>query len=246
MEIYKIGNDYSISVIIIGVVVFYYIYYYTSESRSMVKFVQQNFSDGDSGLALFFYKKLNGLILLGVVPAILYFMVLNASGAKFGLSLNHLSSSILLVAGLILLTALVLFFHHRGKPNRSTLQINPAQWNTSLFMLNVLGWSLYLIAYEFLFRGILLFECYEHLGFWPAVAINISIYSAVHMVNGKDQTIGALVFGTLACYFALTRGTLLIPIFMHLSLSILSNFYSIKNMQQFQMNVKNPVNMKDK
>jgi len=212
----------------------------------MVKFVKQNFSDGGSGLALFFYKKLNGLILLGVVPAFLYFMVLNASGDKFGLSLNHLSSSFLLVAGLILLTALVLFFHHRGKPNRSTLQINPAQWNTSLFMLNVLGWSLYLIAYEFLFRGILLFECYEHLGFWPAVAINISIYSAVHMVNGKDQTIGALVFGTLACYFALTRGTLLIPIFMHLSLSILSNFYSIKNMQQFQMNVKNPVNMKDK
>ncbi|HZH73219.1 MAG TPA: CPBP family intramembrane glutamic endopeptidase [Mariniphaga sp.] len=246
MEFYNLGNDSSIGVIILGVVVFYYIYYYTSESKSIVKFIQQNVADGNSGLALFFYKKINGLFLLGVVPAFLYFSVLNASGDKFGLSLNHLSSSFLLVAGLILLTAIVLFFHHRGKPNRSTLQIYPAQWNTSLFMLNILGWSLYLIAYEFLFRGILLFECYEHLGFWPAVAINISIYSAIHMVNGKDQTIGALVFGTLACYFTLTRGTLLIPIFMHLSLSILSNFYSVKNMQHFQMDVKKPVNIKDK
>ena len=246
MEINFLENNYWAGLIIIGVMGFYYLYYYTSESKSMQRVIQRFFSEEDNGLALFFYKKICGLLFLGIIPGIVYFTVFDASGDKFGLSFSHLSSSFLLIAGLILLTAVVLFFHHRGKPDRSTLQFYPSQWNTSLFMLNALGWSLYLIAYEFLFRGILLFECYEHLGFWPAVAINVSLYSAIHMVNGKDQTAGALVFGTLACYFALTRGTLLIPIFMHLSLSILSNFYSVKNMQHLQMSRENPVNIQDK
>ena len=109
-------------------------------------------------------------------------------------------------------------------------------------MMNILGWSVYLVAYEFLFRGILLFECYHALGFWPAVAINVSIYSAIHMVYGKDQTFGALVFGAVACYFALTRGTLLIPIFMHLSLSILSDLYSIRSLKYVKPVSKNHFN----
>jgi len=85
-----------------------------------------------------------------------------------------------------------------------------------------------LLAYEFLFRGILLFECYESFGFWPAVAINVTIYSAIHMVNGKDQAIGALFFGGIACYLTLTRGTVLIPLFMHITLSVFSDYFSIK------------------
>src|SRR5690554_1782198 len=230
MNINYLSNEPRIALIIIGVLMFYYIYFYSAESHTVKRFLRRNTSPASNDLLLFFYKKMNGFLFLGVLPAILYFYVLNASGDKFGLSFNHLTSSFLLIAGLVLLTAFILFFHHRGKPHRSTLQLNPEQWNSSLFMLNVLGWSLYLVAYEFLFRGILLFECYEYFGFWPAVAVNVSIYSAIHMVSGKDQAIGALIFGTIACYFALTRGTILIPVFMHLSVSILSNYYSIRTM----------------
>jgi membrane protease YdiL (CAAX protease family) len=79
-----------------------------------------------------------------------------------------------------------------------------------------------------LFRGILLFECYTNFGFWPAVAINVTIYSAIHMVKGKDQTIGALIFGGIACYLTLIQGSILIPIIMHVSLSIFSDYFSIR------------------
>ena len=246
MEISISPAGYETAVIIFGVTIFYFIYFYSSQARSVEHFINKKFAAGTSDIILFFYRKLNGLLMLGIIPAILYFGLLGASGDKFGITFNHLLSSLLLIGGLILLTAVVLFFHHRGNPNRSTLQFNPTEWNVTLFMLNVFGWSLYLVAYEFLFRGILLFECYEALGFWPAVAINVSIYSAIHMVNGKDQTIGALVFGVIACYFALTRGTLLIPIFMHLSLSILSSYYSIRSWQNVQAAGENKVNREER
>lgn len=233
MDIRSAG--FEIAVIIVGVVLVFYAYHYSAHSKKLEQYIIGRFPEGTADLALFFYRKLAGFIILGVIPGILYFKFLGASREKFGITLNHLESSFMLIAGLILVTGIVLFFHHRGNPERSTLQLRPPEWNVSMFMLNALGWSMYLIAYEFLFRGILLFESYEALGFWPAVAINIALYSAVHMVSGKDQTIGALIFGSIACYFALSRGTLLIPIFMHLSLSILSNYYSIRNQQSIKL-----------
>jgi hypothetical protein len=48
------------------------------------------------------------------------------------------------------------------------------------------------------------------------------------MVNGKEQTIGALIFGGIACYLTLNRATILIPIIMHVSLSVFSDYFSIR------------------
>ena len=47
------------------------------------------------------------------------------------------------------------------------------------------------------------------------------------MVYGKKETFGALIFGTLACYFALNQGTVLIPLFMHITLSLFTDFFSL-------------------
>lgn len=232
MDIQVTSEGFKTAAFILGTLSFYYAYYYIAHSQRVVIMVNSICSVRCSNLALFLFRKLTGFFILGVVPAILYFGLLNGSGDKFGVSFNHLISSFLLIAGLVLLTAVILYFHHRRKPHMSTLQLNPPEWSISLFVVNTLGWGMYLIAYEFLFRGILLFECFEVLGFWPAVAINVSIYSAIHMVYGKAQTIGAIVFGILACYFALSRETLLIPVFMHLSLSILSDYYSVRKLQK--------------
>lgn len=241
-----INGEVSVGLVIIGVILIYYIYYYFVNSDKINYRFRRYFGGDNQELNLFLFKKFAGFVILGVVPAAIYFGLLQSSGDKFGISFNHFSSSYLLIAGLILLTAVVLFFHHKKNPERGTSQLSTGDWNVSVFMLNAVGWSFYLIAYEFLFRGILLFECYEMLGFWPAVAINISLYSAIHMVYGKDQTIGSLIFGSIACYFALSRGTILIPIFMHLSLSILSDLYAMKRVQNIKLISENPLNTIDK
>ncbi len=239
-------DDVKTALVIVGTILFFYTYYYLAHSRVIERFFKRIAPGDASDINLFLFRKFAGFFLLGVVPGIIYFWLMEASGEKFGITISHLASSYILIAVLILFTAIVLFFHHRRNPERSTLQFNMEEWNLSMFMLNVLGWSFYLVAYEFLFRGILLFECYDAMGFWPAVAINVSLYSAIHMVNGRDQALGALIFGTVACYFALIRETLLIPVFMHLSLSILSDFYSIRKRQSLKIISGNQLNSQNK
>ena len=167
------------------------------------------------------------MLFLGVVPGLFYFFFLNQDFSKFGFSFDQINSNYQIIFLLILIIAATLFVNQKVNRQNNSLQIELTEWNFSLFLINTFGWIIYLAGYEFLFRGILLFECYSSFGFWPAIAINIAIYSAIHMVNGKEQTIGALIFGGIACYLTLTKGTILIPIFMHISLSVFSDYFSI-------------------
>ena len=120
------------------------------------------------------------------------------------------------------------------------------EWNKVLFGINAAGWILYLCGYEFLFRGILLFECNNSFGFWPAIAINVVVYSAVHMINGKDEAIGALIFGAIACYFTLTLGTILIAVIMHVALSLSSDYFSIRLNKELSFRKPGTLNLHDK
>lgn len=165
---------------------------------------------------------------MGLIPGLIYYFFLNQDFGKFGFSLDHFKKNYQIILLLIVIIVAVLFVNQKVNRQNNSLQMELAEWNLPLFLINAFGWIIYLLGYEFLFRGILLFECYESFGFWPAIAINIAIYSAIHMVNGKGQTIGALIFGGIACYLTLSRGTILIPIIMHITLSVFSDFFSIK------------------
>ena len=72
-------------------------------------------------------------------------------------------------------------------------------------MLNLLGWAIYLFGYEFLFRGILLFPLAETVGVWPAIAVNIALYSATHIPKGLDETLGAIPLGLVLCWLTWRR-----------------------------------------
>jgi membrane protease YdiL (CAAX protease family) len=220
--------DMRISLVILGTLVFFYLYYYTAHSAVMGKWAYKNTTGITRELRLFFFRKLSGFIFLGVMPAMLYFSVSENSFERFGLTYTHLLDNIFLIPGMMALIAVLLFFRHRKNPGLSSLQIKTNRWSSTLMVFNILGWSIYLLAYEFLFRGILLFECYNHFGFLPAVVINITIYSAIHMVNGREQALGAIFFGAVACYLTLQMGTILIPIFMHIALSGFSDYFSVR------------------
>ena len=214
--------DYEIDFILILTLTFYYIYYYFSEYKS------KNYSLKKIKMKSFLIKKFKGFVILGIIPGIFYYLHNGSIIKQFGLSINNLSENFLLIIGLAASIGLVLFINQKNRPLTNSLQVDLKDWNLWFFTLNAFGWLIYLSAYEFLFRGILLFECTEHFGFSTAIVINCIIYSAIHMVYGKEQAIGALFFGALSCFLTLKFGTLYIPFFMHLSLSLFSDFFSIK------------------
>jgi len=211
------------SVLMWSVMGFFYLYYYTTHSRSFLKIAEENFSPQLQNTALFLAKKLTGSLLLGIIPGILYYFLIRPDFSEFGLTFSDFKTNLLLIVILTLIIFSFFFIYQKFNATGESLQ---AERNFSTLSVNAVGWIVYLTGYEFLFRGILLIACYHFLGFWPAIAVNIAIYSAIHMVNGKIQTIGSLIFGFVACYFTLTRGTILIPIFMHIALSIFADYFN--------------------
>jgi membrane protease YdiL (CAAX protease family) len=217
-----------VAIVIAGALLCFFMYYYIAHSGYLKQFTAKFNTGIQQKLSLFFARKFSGVIFMGILPGILYYSMKGTQAIEFGFTINKFAANlptILVLSGIIIA---ILFINQKLNPSFNTLQINAENWTNSLFALNALGWILYLVAYEFLFRGILLFECNEALGFWPAIAINVSLYAAIHMVNGKDQAIGALFFGTIACYLTLTRGTILIPVFMHITLSLTSDWFSVR------------------
>ena len=218
----------QLALIICGTLICYYLYYYISVSATLKRIVYSKKSTWTCKMAHFLAKKAMGFFILGIIPFTLYLLLIDKNLIDFGCNIQSFVSNFKLILVLSLIILLILFINQKLNSGNNSLQIKITQWNLSSFLFNAFGWTIYLIAYEFLFRGILLYACYEELGFWTAIAINISIYSAIHMVHGKQQAIGALFFGFIACYFTLKMQTLLIPIFMHLTLSLGSDFFSLR------------------
>ena len=109
-----------------------------------------------------------------------------------------------------------------GKPaNLVTYpQIKAAKWDLNLLLLSSFGWVVYLLGYELMFRGFLLYGCIETMGIWPAIAINASIYSFAHFFKGIGETIGAIPFGIIICVLTLYTGNFMLAFVVHCFLAL--------------------------
>jgi membrane protease YdiL (CAAX protease family) len=221
--------DFTIAMLIIGTLVLFYVYHYFAHSLQLRKYFEDRFkNEKEKEIPYFLCKKFSGFLIMGILAGVLYWVFINPSFKNFGLHINNLNANLYTILILIVVIVLITYLNQRSKPEQNLVQMDIKEWDWGLFLLNAFGWAIYLTGYEFLFRGILLFECYNNFGFWPAIAVNVAVYSAIHMVNGRVQAVGALIFGTIACYFALSRGTILIPIFMHVALSVSADYFSIR------------------
>ena len=107
-------------------------------------------------------------------------------------------------------------------------QIRVKEWNAKLLINYCLSWCFYLFGYEFLFRGLLLVPLADSIGVWPAIAANIALYAATHIMNGLDETIGAVPLGLVLCIATLQTGTIWTAFITHVVLALSSNLFAIK------------------
>jgi membrane protease YdiL (CAAX protease family) len=100
-------------------------------------------------------------------------------------------------------------------------------WTSTGLAVAIGGWILYLTAYEYLFRGLLLFTCIEAFGLWPAAVINLALYSALHLPKGMKEAIAAIPFGALICYLTIKSGSILPAIFIHVLQAVSCELFCI-------------------
>lgn len=226
------GKDLKIVVPIMATLVSFSIYWFLAQSEKIKSvFFAKNTWDEASRKHIFFTKYM-GFLIMGVFPLIFSMFIFSKFDfSYFGISLGWetLPYALLWILGLSLIVIPITYYSARKPKNLLNYpQIRSKTWSRKTFYINLLGWALYLFGYELLFRGTLLFPVYEILGLWPAVAINVALYSATHIPKGMDETIGAVPLGVVLCIVTLQTGTIWVAFFVHLIMAWTNSLTSLK------------------
>ena len=80
--------------------------------------------------------------------------------------------------------------------------------------------ALFLVAYEFFFRGILLNSLVTDTGIVAGILINIILYVTAHWFADKKEIIGCIPFGAILCFISLASGSIWPAVILHIALSI--------------------------
>ncbi len=104
--------------------------------------------------------------------------------------------------------------------------IRLAQWSGTTVLANTVSWVLYLLAYEFMFRGLLLYA-FVPLGVTLAVAVNVSLYVTTHLVKNLQEGVASFPFGILLCGLTLYSGSFLPAFVIHLALALATTHGSL-------------------
>ena len=224
--------DLRISLPLLLTLAFFSIYWFTSKSEKIKKRFYDKYDHDQASFKHIFFTKYFGFISMGILPTILCLVFLpELTLADLGLTFIYKTAqfSIFWILGLsILIIPLVYFSAKKPKNLVNYPQIRAKVWTKKMIFINALGWFLYLFGYEFLFRGVLLIPLIEPLGMWPAIAINIALYSATHIPKGLDETVGAIPLGFVLCLLTISSGTIWIAFIVHVVMAWTNTFTALK------------------
>ena len=228
---WKAGDLVSFLPIILALI-FFIIYWFTAASPRVKKYFYDKYEFDEASYRHIFFTKIFGFVSMGVLPVSVCLIFLNGfSLSDYGLVYIEQTTlySIIWTLGLsVLVIPLVHFSARKPKNLVNYPQIRAKIWTSKMVYMNALGWFLYLFGYEFLFRGVLLFPLIEPLGVWPAIAVNIALYSATHIPKGLDETIGAIPLGLVLCLLTLSSGTIWIAFFVHVAMAWTNTFTALR------------------
>lgn len=212
--------------------VFFVIYWFTAQSDKIKHYFYSKYDFDQASVKHIFFTKYFGFLSMGVAPTIICLIFLpEYSVADYGLTIIPETTFFSLVWTLGLSALVIPLAYISAKKPKNLInypQIRAKVWNRKIFIINALGWALYLFGYEFLFRGTLLFPLVNSIGVWPAIAVNIGLYSATHIPKGLDETIGAIPLGLVLCLLTLASGTIWIAFLVHVAMAWTNSFTALK------------------
>jgi len=225
-------GDISVFVPVLLALVFFTAYWFITKSESVKYWFTRRYDADKASVYHITFNRITGFAAMGVLPVSVCLMVLpDWSLGDYGLRFDSFTR-VYTVAWTVILSLLVMpaaFFSARKPANLVNYPMIRARiWTRETVIINTIGWALYLLGYEFLFRGVLLVPLAEVLGVWPAVAVNVALYSATHIPKGLAETIGAAPLGLVLCLLTLNSGTIWIAFLVHLAMALTNSFTALK------------------
>jgi membrane protease YdiL (CAAX protease family) len=169
------------------------------------------------------------VLLFGLIPIVLLVFVFRNNPAAYGFAMKNSLITLITVLVTAIAAILISWITSRSKENLAAYpQIREKEWNIQLLVLSALSWIAYLLAYEFMYRGFLLFSCYLAFGTWPAICINTSLYSITHLVKNRREGIGAFFIGIILCMLVLYIGSLWVAFYIHVVMALSNEWFSLR------------------
>jgi membrane protease YdiL (CAAX protease family) len=219
-------------------IISFIVYWFTVESRSLKDRFTGRWGSEKGSLYFFIFNKLWGAFWFGLLCTLgakLLFPDFRLSdfGLAFPAAGLPARNTLLWLGGLLPVMVLAGWAGNRKTARRGGdfgryPEIEVKSWTGRILLIHVGFWALYLFAYELMFRGTLLFTLAAAIGPWPAVGVNVALYSAVHVPKGRQEAVGALPLGLLLCLITLSTGSIAAAFLAHLAIAVsngLSAFY---------------------
>lgn len=218
---------------IVSALVFFVIYWFTAQSPKIKQRFYDKYEFDEASTKHIFFTKYFGFISMGIAPTIVCLLFIpDISLADYGLTFIPETTffTIVWTVGLsAVIIPLAAFSAKKPKNLVNYPQIRAKNWTRKTYVLNLIGWALYLFGYEFLFRGILFIPLIEPMGLWGAIAVNIALYSATHIPKGLDETIGAIPLGLGLCFLTVASGTIWIAFLVHVAMAWTNSLTALKH-----------------
>jgi membrane protease YdiL (CAAX protease family) len=184
-------------------------------------------------------SRLTAIVFFFVIPVVIMRLLFNDALNRFGVSAKNFNQSLIwsAVAG----TALIMMNIILGKRPENLArypQIREKNWDLRLLVLSATAWIGYIFAYEYLFRGLLLFSCYRAWGFRNAVVLNVALYSMAHIGKSLVEVAGAVPLGFLLAILTLKTGTIWAAFFIHITLALSNEWLALHYNPEIKLQLK--------
>ncbi len=222
------SNDAAIVFSVGTATICFSVYWFAAYSNRLRNLVDNRRGAGHFNKYGAFYQKVLGITLLGVVPALVAIFFLPGSLSDYGFGLESWQAALYWV---LILGGVVTFIPRYSAKKEEMLEFYPqvrvAEWSRSLLLTNGVFWVAYLTAYEFLFRGFLLINIADALGWWPAIVISTSLATITHFPKGGKETFGTIPLSILLCLIVVQTGSIWPCIIIHSLLAISNDYWAL-------------------
>ncbi|PTM08204.1 MAG: hypothetical protein DA407_08620 [Bacteroidetes bacterium] len=171
-------------------------------------------------------RHLIGILIFGIL-----FYLLIPEYQSLLTSIKYPNLFFLVLSSVIFIATVLLAWTSVGK-SIERIKIKPAVYKRN-------GWLyfpiriMFLLAYEYFFRGVLLFTLINSFGMVTAISLCTILYVLIHAFDTKAEIIGAIPFGIVLCLLSYYSKSIIIPFITHIGLSLvyevnLFNYLTLK------------------
>lgn len=172
-------------------------------------------------------------ILVAIIPAFYITAILKKSLADFGLGLGDTKFGLKLVGILLPFAIIPLIWVAAHLPDiRSEYPMAKILMDKSelFWQYELVYIFLYYIAWEFFFRGFLLFGLKEEFGATNAILISTISSCLIHLGKPEGETLGSIVVGILFGWIAVRTNSIWYVWILHFSIGVLTDLFVLMQM----------------